>query len=88
MVGRLGTFHTPCGNDGESTAEHRLADVEMAARVKPNPNVTWLRDETLDDTGAVPSRGVLAAETVEDLAAARVQLAELAAGPPLQDTRL
>ncbi len=46
-------------------------------------DLTWLRDDTLDDASTLPSPAVLAAEIVEDLQAALAQFSELAATLPV-----
>jgi type I restriction enzyme M protein len=43
---------------------------EIMARDKANLDITWLRDESLEDLDNLPSPDVLAREIVEDLAAA------------------
>ena len=58
---------------------------EIASRDKANLDITWLRDETLDDGTDLPSPAVLAAEIVDDLEAALVQFAELAAMLPSEE---
>ena len=42
-------------------------------------DITWLRDESLEDTDNLPDPAVLAAEIVEDLQAALDQFAQIAA---------
>lgn len=56
---------------------------ELMARDKANLDITWLRDESLEDSGNLPAPGVLAAEIVEELEAALAQFAELAASLPI-----
>mgnify|MGYP007025841895 CR=1 FL=1 len=56
---------------------------ELVARDKANLDITWLRNESLDDAASLPARGVLAAEIVEELEAALEQFTELAASLPL-----
>ncbi len=43
---------------------------EITARDKANLDITWLRDESLEDLDNLPSPDVLAREIVEDLTAA------------------
>ena len=43
------------------------------ARDKVNLDIFWLRDESLDDSAALPDPDVLAREIVEDLQAALLQ---------------
>jgi type I restriction enzyme M protein len=71
----------------ESERFHRFAYDELTARDKANLDITWLRDESLDDASTLPAPGVLAAEIVEELEAALAQFAELAASLPI-DTGL
>ena len=59
---------------------------DLMARDKANLDITWLRDESLDDANTLPSPGVLAAEIVEELEAALAQFAELAASLPVSDS--
>ena len=40
---------------------------EVIARDKANLDITWLRDDSLDDASTLPAPGVLAAEIVEEL---------------------
>ena len=54
------------------------------ARDKANLDITWLRDESLEDSSNLPAPGVLAAEIVEELEAALAQFAELAASLPIE----
>jgi type I restriction enzyme M protein len=58
---------------------------ELIARDKANLDITWLRDESLDDTGTLPAPAVLAAEIVEELEAALAQFSELATSLPLDE---
>ncbi|MCB1258227.1 MAG: SAM-dependent DNA methyltransferase, partial [Microthrixaceae bacterium] len=55
---------------------------ESIARDKANLDITWLRDESLDDAASLLSQGVLDAEIVEELEAALAQTAESAASLP------
>ena len=51
-----------------------------------NLDITWLRDDSLDDASTLPAPGVLAAEIVEELEAALAQFSELAASLPVDGT--
>jgi type I restriction enzyme M protein len=51
----------------ESERFHRFSYDELIARDKANLDITWLRDDSLDDASALPAPGVLAAEIVEEL---------------------
>ena len=52
---------------------------EIIARDKANLDITWLRDESLEDLDNLPSPDVLAREIVEDLTAALAELEAVAA---------
>jgi type I restriction enzyme M protein len=52
---------------------------EIIARDKANLDITWLRDESLEDLDNLPSPDVLAREIVEDLAAALAEFEAVAA---------
>ena len=62
----------------ESERFHPFAYDDVIARDKANLDITWLRDESLDDGSDLPAPGVLAAEIVEELEAALAQFVELA----------
>ncbi|MDX2377769.1 type I restriction-modification system subunit M [Microbacterium sp. LRZ72] len=51
----------------------------LLARDKVNLDITWLRDETLEDLDNLPSPEVIAREIVEDLAAALAEFEAVAA---------
>jgi type I restriction enzyme M protein len=51
---------------------------EITARDKANLDITWLRDESLEDLDNLPSPDVLAREIVEDLAAALAEFEAVA----------
>lgn len=72
----------------ESERWHRFSYDELIARDKANLDITWLRDDSLDDASALPPPGVLAAEIVEELEAALAQFAELAASLPINGSDL
>ena len=67
----------------ESERFRRFTYDELMARDKANLDITWLRDESLEDSSNLPAPGVLAAEIVEELEAALAQFAELAASLPI-----
>ena len=71
----------------ESERFHRFTYDELMARDKANLDITWLRDESLEDSSNLPAPGVLAAEIVEELEAALAQFAELAASLPIEALR-
>ena len=51
----------------------------MIARDKDNLDITWLRDESLDDIDNLPAPEVIAREIVEDITAALVEFEAVAA---------
>lgn len=51
---------------------------ELEKRDKLSLDITWLRDESLEDTDNLPDPAILAAEIVEDLQAALDQFAQIA----------
>jgi type I restriction enzyme M protein len=71
----------------ESERFHRFSYEELIARDKANLDITWLRDESLDDASSLPAPGVLAAEIVEELEAALAQFSGLAASLPIDRER-
>jgi len=52
---------------------------ELLARDKVNLDITWLRDESLEDLDNLPAPEVIAREIVEDLTAALVEFEAVAA---------
>ena len=52
---------------------------ELIARDKANLDITWLRDESLEDLDNLPAPEVIAREIVEDLTAALVEFEAVAA---------
>ncbi len=52
---------------------------ELQKRDKLSLDISWLRDESLEDTDNLPDPAILAAEIVEDLQAALDQFAQIAA---------
>jgi type I restriction enzyme M protein len=52
---------------------------ELMARDKANLDITWLRDETLEDLDNLPAPEIIAREIVEDLTAALVEFEGVAA---------
>ena len=51
---------------------------ELIARDKVNPDIFWLRDESLEDSANLPDPDVLAVEIVEDLKSALAQFESIA----------
>ena len=68
----------------ESERFHRFSYDDLVARDKANLDISWLRDDSLDDASTLPAPGVLAAEIVEELEAALAQFSELAASLPVE----
>ncbi len=56
------------------------------ARDKASLDITWLKDESLDDSDNLPPPGVIAAEIVEDLESALEQMRLIADDLGEQDT--
>lgn len=54
----------------ESTRWHAYSYDDLLARDKVNLDITWLRDESLEDANNLPAPEVIAREIVEDLTAA------------------
>ena len=67
----------------ETERFRRFGYDELIARDKANLDITWLRDESLDDASTLPAPGVLAAQIVEELEAALAQFSDLAASLPI-----
>jgi len=67
----------------ETERFHRFTYDELMARDKANLDITWLRDDSLDDASDLPEPGVLAAEIVDELEAALAQFTELALTLPV-----
>ena len=63
----------------ESARWKSFAYDELVARDKVNLDITWLRDESLEDADNLPSPEVIAREIVEDLTAALVEFEAVAA---------
>ena len=62
----------------ESERFHRFAYDELVARDKASLDITWLRDESLEDTDNLPPPDVIAQEIVEDLEAALAEFSRVA----------
>jgi type I restriction enzyme M protein len=63
----------------ESERWHSFSYDELVARDKANLDITWLRDESLEDLDNLPSPDVIAREIVEDLSAALAEFEAVAA---------
>ncbi len=62
-----------------TTSSARELAGNLLKRDKLSLHISWLRDESLEDTDNLPDPAVLAAEIVEDLQAALDQFALIAA---------
>lgn len=62
----------------ESERFHSLTYDELIARDKVNLDITWLRDESLEDLDNLPAPEVIAREIVEDLTAALAEFTAVA----------
>jgi len=61
----------------ESERFHSFSYEDITKRDKASLDITWLRDESLEDSAALPAPEVIAAEIVEDLQAALDQFARV-----------
>ena len=75
-----------CYAPGEDRSErvetdqfHAFTYEDLMARDKANLDITWLRDESLEDRDNLPAREVIPREIVEDLIAALVEFEAVAA---------
>ncbi|OKH86170.1 DNA methyltransferase [Mycobacterium sp. ST-F2] len=62
----------------ESTRWHAYSYDDLLARDKVNLDITWLRDESLEDADNLPAPEVIAREIVEDLTAALAEFEAVA----------
>ena len=62
----------------ESERFRRFAYDDLVARDKASLDITWLRDESLEDTDNLPAPEVIAQETVDDLEAALAEFGQIA----------
>ena len=69
----------PRGERVESKRWKSFAYDELVARDKVNLDITWVRDDSLEDVDNLPSPEVIAREIVEDLTAALVEFEAVAA---------
>jgi type I restriction enzyme M protein len=63
----------------ETEQFHSFGYDELMARDKGNLDITWLRDESLEDLDTLPAPEVIAREIVEDLTAALAEFEAIAA---------
>jgi type I restriction enzyme M protein len=64
----------------ESERFRRFSYEELIARDKVNLDMTWLKDESLEDPDNLPAPEVLIAEIQEEMAAILKQFGEIAVG--------
>ena len=64
----------------ESERFHRFTYDELVQRDKASLDITWLRDESLEDMDNLPAPEVIAQEIAEDLEAALAEFAAIAEG--------
>ncbi|HEY4605904.1 MAG TPA: N-6 DNA methylase, partial [Blastococcus sp.] len=64
----------------ESERFRRFSYEELVARDKVNLDITWLKDDSLEDPDNLPAPEVLIAEIQEEMAAILKQFAEIAVG--------
>jgi type I restriction enzyme M protein len=69
----------PCSERVESERFKSFTYDELMARDKANLDITWLRDESLEDLDNLPAPEIIAREIVEDLTAALVEFEAVAA---------
>jgi type I restriction enzyme M protein len=62
----------------ESERWHAFTYDELISRDKANLDITWLRDDSLEDLDSLPSPEVIAREIVEDLTAALLEFTSVA----------
>ena len=72
-------FHPADRHDRTETERfHKFTYEELLARDKVSLDITWLRDDSLEDLDNLPDPATLAAEIVEDLEAALVEFSAIA----------
>lgn len=74
----------------ESDRFRRFSYADLVARDKVNLDITWLKDDSLEDPDSLPEPGVLIAEIHEEMGALMRQFADMAAdlGVDLSDAAL
>ena len=68
-----------CDERAESERWKSFTYDELIARDKVNLDITWLRDESLEDADGLPAPEIIAREIVEDLTAALAEFEAVAA---------
>ena len=74
----VASANRPFDQRQESERFHSFTYDELIARDKVNLDITWLRDESLEDLDNLPAPEIIAREIVEDLTAALVEFAAVA----------
>jgi type I restriction enzyme M protein len=69
----------------ESERFRRFGYDELIARDKASLDITWLRDDSLEDMDNLPAPEVIAQEIIEDLEAALTEFAAVAQSLAKQD---
>jgi type I restriction enzyme M protein len=72
------TLGKPRSERGESERFKAFTYDELVVREKANLDITWLRDESLDDMDNLPAPEIIAREIVEDLTAALAEFEAVA----------
>ena len=79
----VGVFNPEArGERQESERFKRFTYEELLQRDKVSLDITWLRDESLEDLDSLPPPAVIAHEIVEDLQAALAEFAAIAESLP------
>jgi type I restriction enzyme M protein len=71
----------------ESERFHSFSYNELIARDKTNLDITWLRDDSLEDLDNLPAPEIIAREIVEDLTAALAEFEAVASALEASSTR-
>ena len=77
-MGRRGAEQVPRRCRGAGLTTFPRSGALAVARDKLNLDITWLRDESLEDSDNLPMPDVIAREIVEDLSAALVEFEAVA----------
>lgn len=76
--GARGDRHETWSESNPQGRWRRFLYEDLISRDKANLDITWLRDDSLEDSASLPEPDVLAAEIIEDLQAALEQFALIA----------
>ena len=66
----------------DSDTSPRLTPEDLVARDKANLDITWLKDDSLDDVDNLPAPDVIARQIIDDLRAALAEFETVAARLP------